>query len=112
MLYESNKIEEVNKQIYDKWFESFRDDFLLEKIIYVKTEPTVCHKRVKNRARTGEDIIPLEYLIKCHEYHENMFKNENCCQDKMLILDGNRDIFLEKPALNDMLQQVKKYIGI
>ena len=62
MLYDDNKIEEVNYQIYLKWFDEFAQETKLDGIIYVHTEPTVCYDRIKKRSRTGEESIPLDYL--------------------------------------------------
>ena len=68
MLYDDGKIEEVNYQIYLKWFNEFIDDIPVSGIIYVNTTPENSKSRVNIRARPGEDI-PLEYLKKCHNYH-------------------------------------------
>ena len=68
MLYDDGKIEEVNYQIYLKWFDEFIDDIPVSGIIYVNTTPENSKSRVNIRARPGEDI-PIEYLKKCHNYH-------------------------------------------
>ena len=41
----------------------------IEGNIYVKADPKTCFDRVKSRGREGENI-PIEYLEKCHDYHE------------------------------------------
>jgi len=46
MLYDNGKIEYVNYQIYLKWFDTFSKDFPIEKVIYVKTSPEICHTRI------------------------------------------------------------------
>ena len=51
MLYDDDKIEEVEYKIYLKWFEEFQKDFPKEHIIYMKTSPEVAHYRVNKRAR-------------------------------------------------------------
>ena len=70
MLYDAKKIEEVNYQIYLKWFDEFIKEYNDFYYIYIKTEPTKALERVNKRSRTGE-TIPLEYLIKCNDYHND-----------------------------------------
>lgn len=53
MLYDDGKIEEVNYQIYLKWFNEFIDDIPVSGIIYVNTTPENSKSRVNIRARPG-----------------------------------------------------------
>ena len=85
MLYDQKKIEKINYDIYLKWFDEFISDITLCGIIYVKTAPEVCQKRIQLRNRLGENIS-LDYSIKCHQYHESWLKSTHF---KILTLDGN-----------------------
>lgn len=77
MFYDDKKIREVDYQIYHKWFHEFADEVTPNKIVYLQTSPEVCHTRVSRRARDGEDVISVDYLKKCHDYHEEwLSKNE------------------------------------
>lgn len=87
MLYDEEKIDEVNYQIYMKWFDEFIEDIPNSGIIYVKADPEISHARVEKRARQGENI-PLSYLENCHAYHENWIKHE---ETDVLILDANEN---------------------
>jgi len=113
MLFESGKIEDVNYQIYLKWFDVFAEECPVHQVIYVKTNPEICHDRIIRRSREGEGEIPLEYLQECHEYHENMilhyFPTENICSDR-LILDGNVDIYENTEQVNDWTNQILQFI--
>ena len=64
MLFDDLKIEDVNYQIYNTWFELFANQYPIHKIIYVKTDPEICYERISKRSRTGEDCIPIDYLKK------------------------------------------------
>jgi deoxyadenosine/deoxycytidine kinase len=86
MLYDDNKIEKVNYDIYLKWFDEFVYDIPLNGIIYVKTDPKICSSRIKERNRQGE-TIPLEYSNQCHKYHEEWIHQT---KHKVLTLDGNQ----------------------
>ena len=74
MLYDEGKINEIEYKIYNKWFDEFISDFPKIEYIYLKTDPKTAFDRIIKRARPGE-IIPLEYLTKCHDYHEAWLSN-------------------------------------
>lgn len=86
MLYDQKSMEQVEYQIYLKWFDHFVDTYKVTNIVYIKTSPEVCDYRIKKRSRTGEDSIPLEYLIDCDKYHENMMQQ---IKKPILCFDGN-----------------------
>ena len=133
MLYDDNKMENVEHQIYNKWFHEFIDDIPTPHIVYVRTDPKIAKERVDKRARTGE-TIPLEYLKSCHDYHENwLIKNEHknmflwCCDESetlmketnseileeyLLTLDGNIDITINTERPDLWIEQIKQFAGI
>lgn len=104
MLYDSGKIEDVNYTIYLKWYEHFIKDLQITGYIYVHTDATTCYERIKQRNRTGENGIPLEYLEKCHDYHENWLVSKT----NKLVLNGNHDI--DDTEYKDFLNQIEEYI--
>ena len=113
MLYETGKMEDVNYQIYSNWFQTFSEEFPVHRVIYVETQPEICHQRIMNRSREGEEKIPLEYLISCSKYHEDMmlfFSNNNLLLDKPLILDGNVNIYQNTNKMEDWIVIVKLFI--
>jgi len=86
MLYDEGTIEDVNYIIYKKWFDEFLPEIPEPNVIYIKADPKVSHERIKKRDRLGE-VIPLEYLENCHEYHEKWLEAD---KNKMII-DANID---------------------
>lgn len=93
MLYDDGDIEHDEYIIYNKWFDEFLDEMKLYGIIYIRAEPQTSHDRVIKRARQGE-TIPLEYLEKCHKYHEDWIqsiKDDNNTNIKVLTVDCNCD---------------------
>jgi len=92
MLFDSGKIEDVNYLIYRKWFDEFNKNYPLDKIIYIKTDPEICHERIAKRARQGESVIPLEYLKECDKYHESMFEIIKNTDINVYTIDGNKNI--------------------
>jgi deoxyadenosine/deoxycytidine kinase len=112
MLYDTGKIESINYQIYLNWFNTFADDFPVNKIIYVKTEPEICHQRITERHRDGEDNIPIDYLKSCSKYHDNMLdKNlSECVCNDQIVLNGNNNIYENESILNEWINSIQKFI--
>jgi len=109
MLYDDKKIENVNFQIYLQCYEEFIVDFPVEFIIYVKTNPLICHERIMKRARIGEDVIPIEYLTNCHKYHESFL--ETMTMPK-LVLDGNQSIFENPSVLDSWFEKITSLLSL
>lgn len=105
MLYDEGNIEETEYKIYNLWFNEFIKDIPNISLVYVQTTPEICYQRVLLRNRIGE-CIPVEYLKKCHEYHENWInKNKECLN--ILTIDGN-ETMCEK-LKKDNIKKVKDY---
>lgn len=88
MLYDSGKIREIDWVIYNYWFNTFSDKVKTDLIVYVDTDPEICHTRIKSRARAGEGSIPIEYLENCHKYHENWLSETEI---DIVKINGNVD---------------------
>ena len=112
MLYDSGKIEYINYQIYLSWFNTFSEEFPVHKIVYVKTCPEKCYSRVHKRSRDGEENIPLDYLINCSNYHNDMLdmSSSECVCNNQLVLDGNIDIYENKKQLEIWSSDIDKFI--
>ena len=92
MLYDDKMIEHDEFIIYNKWFHEFLDDINMFGIIYVHASPETCCERVIKRGREGE-VIPLEYLQKCHEYHEKWLSVED---DNIHVINAETNITEEE----------------
>jgi deoxyadenosine/deoxycytidine kinase len=112
MLFDSGNIELVNYKIYLEWFNTFADEFPVSKVIYVNTDPEICHQRIEKRSRTGESNIPIEYLQNCHKYHNNMLdvNSDDCVCKEQLVLNGNIDIYENKEQLNEWIDKINNFI--
>lgn len=109
MLYDDKKIGEIEYTIYTKWFDEFINDIPLTKLIYVRTTPQVASSRVMLRARKGENI-PIEYLERCHQYHENWINQSECATNQTLILDGNVNVIENPETLNEWFNKIVEFI--
>jgi deoxyadenosine/deoxycytidine kinase len=70
MLHHDGLIENVEFQIYNKFYQEYPENYKLHKIIYIDADPDVCSNRIGKRGRDGEAGITLEYLEKCKNFHE------------------------------------------
>lgn len=107
MLYDTHKIEYINYQIYLNLFDTFKNDFNVNNIIYIKTDPDICYNRILKRARNGENNISVDYLQLCDTYHNNMVDILEC--DK-IVLNGNVDIYENTSHLNDWICKIQDII--
>lgn len=111
MLFDSGLIEDVNYQIYLKWFDEFSMECPLHKVIYVKADPEICIGRIRKRYRAGESVIPLKYLQDCHKYHERMIHHLCDLNTRLLLLDGDIDIFENADALPAWIAKITDFIA-
>jgi deoxyadenosine/deoxycytidine kinase len=108
MLYNDGKISKLNYNIYLKWFDEFAAELHKVGIIYLKTTPETCLKRIKIRARRGEKI-PLAYSARCHKYHEEWLSGTAA---DILVIDGEVEYTETVPQLwyKSLTEFIKKKI--
>lgn len=111
MLHDDGKIEEVEYQIYLKWFDEFIQDIPVTAYLYVKADATTCAERIVKRNREGE-TVPLEYLERCGQYHERWLEEiitgglDNSTQ--CLVLDANQE--MTDSLAFSWLTQIRQFI--
>ena len=104
MLYDDSLIDSIGYQIYNKWFTEFQDVTVPYVYVYLQTDPEVSKQRVDLRARSGESI-PIDYLKKCHDYHESwLLQNEN-----VHVINANQDT-RTNPDIESWVDIVKQLI--
>lgn len=108
MLYDNGNIEDVNYEIYLKWFDTFSEDYKVDKIIFVDTDVSNCFERIGKRNRDGECNIELDYLKQCSDYHTNFV---NLFDDK-LHLDGDNDIYEHTSIMNEWLCKIDAFLNV
>ena len=112
MLYDSDKIEEIEYSIYNRWFSSMIDLAPLNKIIYMKTSPETSFKRIIKRSREGEDNIEEDYIRECNRYHDEMFKHiDDNNNIEKLIIDCSENIETNECLLDDWTKDILNFIN-
>lgn len=107
MLKDEAKISDIEFAVYTMWFDSFQAEVPHCHTIYLRTTPEIALERVRHRDREGENI-PLDYLSKCHAYHERWLGND---REASLILDATQDMRSDDGALvSQWRKEVKRYL--
>lgn len=108
MLYDDKKIEDIEYAIYKKWYNDFMKELPPISFIYLRTEPIISLKRVKERNREGE-TIPLEYLENCHKYHDNWLLGDNSAP--LLKIDANVDMHNNPEIILNWIKSTERFIN-
>jgi deoxyadenosine/deoxycytidine kinase len=108
LLHTNNKMEQVEYTIYKNWVAMFKENFILEKVIYVNTTPDKCYEHAKKRSRDGENIISLEYLKQCKQHHDNWLLPANIPK---LFLSGDVDFEHNKNVFDEYINIIQKFIN-
>ena len=115
MLFLEHKMNNIEWQIYNKWFDEFSSINKNIKIVYIRTTPEICNKRIEKRNRKGENI-PVEYLKNCHYYHDSWLNNpEQIESGKVLIINGNEEtntsIFINNNFYDEIMNKVFNFMN-
>jgi deoxyadenosine/deoxycytidine kinase len=100
MLYDDGLIEDVNNQIYQRFYGEFQDEFRLDGIVYIDADADVCKERVAKRARVGEETVSIEYLRKCELYHEKWL-SMNDLSARILRIKTNENVTYDMTCPSD-----------
>ncbi len=102
---ESGLMNELEKNSYLTWFDWLEEKFfkIPDGIIYLKSSPEKCYERMNKRGRSEESKVPLEYLQKLHDYHEEWLTKWD--KTKILIIDNDKDDDWDK-----IIEEIKKFI--
>jgi deoxycitidine kinase/deoxyguanosine kinase len=103
MLYDGGDIAHDEYTIYNMWFDEFVRDLPVAGLVYIRADPETCMARITRRGREGE-TIPLEYVQKCHDYHDAWINGVTC---KKLVIDANQEI---EVTAHQRITEIKRFI--
>ncbi|XP_032219142.1 thymidine kinase 2, mitochondrial isoform X2 [Nematostella vectensis] len=95
-LHRNGLVTSVEYSIFQEWFE-----FLLEQqkpqldlIIYLRTSPENCMKRVKMRSRSEESTVSMDLIQNLHERYEDWLirKTKFHVPAPVVVVDGNQSL--------------------
>ena len=95
MLYDDGYLTSIEWETYNYWFTMFEDISQVNTILYIKTNPDKCLERINTRHRVEETTINLDYLEKCHSYHEKWMNNKAIVNNINIITINGHDTVTE-----------------
>ncbi|CAF1140135.1 unnamed protein product [Adineta steineri] len=96
-LFENGTLTNVEYQILDDDFKRLTDNnsCKVDLILYLRTEPEVCLKRIRARNRPEEAKIDLDYLRALHRQHEQWLTSkiyhDRAMLPRVITIDANQD---------------------
>jgi deoxyadenosine/deoxycytidine kinase len=87
MQFDDGSIDPICERIYNEWYTELTEGtgaWNHPVNIYIRTSPEICYDRIAARGRSGEEVISLEYLQKCHDLHERWLTTTE------YIIDGSQ----------------------
>jgi len=109
MLRDQGKMEDICYKIYLNLFNEFAQQYTTNRTIYVKTDAKICYDRIHKRARIGEVLIPLTYLMDCDKYHGYFLGD--LTGEQMLTLDGNIDIYENADVFQKWIDEIERFLN-
>jgi deoxyadenosine/deoxycytidine kinase len=94
MLHRSGNLSDVERVSYESAVATMRRltaEAEPAAVVYLRTSPDVCARRVAARARDGESSVDVAYLSSLHEAHEAYVARLSDLGVPVLVLDGNQD---------------------
>ena len=70
---ENGKLNEREFNTLHEMYEKSNDIWIPNGYIYLRSNPIKCAERIKIRNRKSEDHIPIEYIQKLHDLHEEAY---------------------------------------
>ena len=117
MLHAAGKIDDLGWAVYGQmWDWYMRNTDMPLGFIYLRVSPELCLQRLKQRNRSEEVGVPLEYLQQLHECHEQLLI-EKKIQEKfvnfsVLVLDGSLNFKDDIVVQTDFVRQILDFLKI
>lgn len=77
MLHKQGIMDDLEWNLYLKWFHAFAEDLPVRGIIHLATGVQTSKDRIKMRDRAGEDGIPIEYLADLDAQHQKWIEESH-----------------------------------
>jgi deoxyadenosine/deoxycytidine kinase len=112
MLYEDGYLTSIEWETYNYWFSSFEEISQVDIILYIKTNPDKCLERINKRHRVEESNIDINYLNKCHSYHENWINDDNMVnKSKIIKIDGHKSVEEIRTQVIDIIDNLQNKLS-
>ncbi|CAD8085235.1 unnamed protein product [Paramecium sonneborni] len=116
LCYNDGTINELEYHIYEEFYEWLMEhykQYLVDCVIYVNTPPEMCLERLNRRGRQEEACVPLDYLKKLHQRHEDWL-SENTNKFKIINIDATKnyvqDLNIREAVRRQLIDEISTLI--
>lgn len=117
--FEMGTMTALEWKLYQEWFSWLVDNYTVKPdgFIYLHTDPIVCFQRLLKRNRKEEASVPLSYLEKLHEKHEDwLMKKKDVApyikKTPVLVLECNNDFEHSKQEQEKHMQKISSFFDV
>lgn len=115
--FELGSMNALEWQLYQEWFAWLVETYtpMPAGFIYMRTDPSVCYERILKRSRSEESAVPLDYIQKVHNKHEEWLIDKvgiapSLVETPVLILDCNREFENDKAEQERHIASILAFI--
>jgi deoxycitidine kinase/deoxyguanosine kinase len=102
MLHREGKLDDLEWNLYLKWFNYYAADLPVKGIIHVTTSAETSKERIHIRGRSGEEKIPIEYLKSLDDQHKHWIATSH-----LPVLDVSTEA---GTAMEDTIEKIRVWI--
>ncbi len=106
MLRDDGKLDGIEWDLYNRWYEMLDGVATISGLVYVNTGPEICLERIKRRGREAELQIPIDYLYNLDKYHKRWISSTS-----LKVMHFNNSVIDQKIHTADdvieFIQQLK-----
>ncbi|CAD8193991.1 unnamed protein product [Paramecium pentaurelia] len=115
--YINGLMNEMEFAIYEQFYnwlvqEVFGKQIAKQLIVYLQVNPNVCLQRMLKRSRNEEkNSISKDYLVQIHQRHEEWLINTQNQNQKVLILNGDKEFEGDLKQQQIMFEQINQFFS-
>lgn len=103
MLHRQGKMDDLEWNLYLKWFDYFAKDVPVKGVVHLTTSASTSKNRIGIRGRKGEEDIPLQYLNDLDEQHAKWIQESHLPTLEVTTDDGH--------SIDEAVEKIDKWIA-
>lgn len=103
MLHRQGKMDDLEWELYLKWFDYFAKDAPVKGVVHLATSASTSKDRIGVRARKGEEDIPLQYLKDLDEQHTKWIQESHLPTLEITTDEGH--------SIDEAVEKIDKWIA-
>ncbi len=115
--YDLGTMSEIEWNVYREWFLWISENFVPrpQGFIYLRTSPEVAYQRITQRHRSEETAVPLSYVQRLHERHEDWLIHaveplDSIKDVPVLVLQCDKDFEHDAGQSTQHLEAIRSFI--